>query len=43
MGYYENPREATLSDLAETLDVDPATVGKHLRTIESKVFQQYIP
>ncbi|WP_436936058.1 helix-turn-helix domain-containing protein [Halovenus marina] len=43
MGYYENPREATLSDLAETLDVDPATVGKHLRTIESKVLKQYIP
>jgi predicted DNA binding protein len=43
LGYYENPREATLADLAAELDVDPATVGKHLRTVESKVFAEYVP
>ena len=41
-GYYENPREATLADLATELDIDRATVGKHLRIIESKVFAEYM-
>lgn len=41
-GYYENPREATLADLASELAIDRGTVGKHLRTIESKVFAEYV-
>ena len=43
MGYYETPRDATLSDIATTLDVDHGTVGRHIRTIESKVFRKYVP
>lgn len=39
-GYYENPRKATHRDVAAELDVEPATVGKHLRIAESKVFSQ---
>lgn len=40
-GYYQTPREATLADLATVLQIDPATVGKHLRSIESKVFASF--
>ena len=40
-GYYENPREATQADLAETLSLSPGTVGDHLRTIEAHVFSQH--
>ena len=41
-GYYETPRESTLDDLGAALDIDPATVGKHLRTVESKVFAEFV-
>ncbi|QLH76691.1 helix-turn-helix domain-containing protein [Halosimplex rubrum] len=41
-GYYENPREATHDDLAADLDVSPATVGEHLRKIESRVFSGFV-
>jgi len=43
LGYYETPREATLADLGGALDVDPGTVGKHLRAVESKVFAEFVP
>lgn len=43
MGYYENPRQATLSDIAAELDIDHGTVGRHIRSIESKVFDRYVP
>lgn len=42
-GYYDTPRSATLADLGEGLDVTPATVGRHLRTIEAKVFSRFLP
>ena len=40
-GYYDAPRRATQADVAERLDVSPATVGEHLR-IESRVFSGFI-
>lgn len=40
LGYYENPREATHEDVATELDVEPGTVGKHLRIAESKLFSR---
>lgn len=43
MGYYENPRGATLEEIATELDIDHGTVGRHTRAIESKVFAKYIP
>ncbi len=36
-GYYEDPREVTQEDLAAELDISTATVGEHLRKIESAV------
>ncbi|WP_436926819.1 helix-turn-helix domain-containing protein [Halosimplex amylolyticum] len=41
-GYYDAPRRATHADLAERLDVSPATVGEHLRKIESRVFSGFV-
>jgi hypothetical protein len=43
LGYYETPREATHEDVAGELDVEAGTVGKHLRSIESRVFAAYVP
>lgn len=42
-GYYEAPRRATHEDVAAELDVSPATVGEHLRKIESRVFSGFVP
>ena len=42
-GYYDAPRQATHSDIAATLDLSPATVGEHLRKIESRVFSGFVP
>ncbi|WP_167837495.1 helix-turn-helix domain-containing protein [Halosimplex halophilum] len=41
-GYYENPRETTQEGLAEELGVSPATVGEHLRKIESRVLSGFV-
>jgi predicted DNA binding protein len=42
LGYYETPREATLEDLGAALGVDPGTVGRHLRAVESTVFAEFV-
>lgn len=42
LGYYENPRAATHEDVAERVGVEPGTVGKHLRNVESRVFSEYV-
>jgi predicted DNA binding protein len=42
LGYYETPRQATHEDIADTLDVESATVGKHLRRVEATVFEKYV-
>lgn len=36
-GYYDDPRTATQSTIAERLDITTATVGEHLRKIEARV------
>lgn len=41
-GYYENPRRTTHEEIADVVGVEPGTVGKHLRNIESKVFSKYV-
>ncbi len=42
-GYYREPREATLADLAEELDVAAGTVGEHLRKIEAELLTSVVP
>lgn len=42
MGYYESPRGATLEEIADELDLGHGTVGRHIRAIESKVFEKYV-
>lgn len=39
-GYYEIPRQTDQEALGELFDVEPQTVGEHLRKIESKVIKQ---
>lgn len=43
LGYYEDPRQVTLEDIAAELGIDHGTVGRHIRAIESKVFSKYVP
>jgi len=41
-GYYNLPRETTQADIADRVDIAPATVGEHLQKIESKVFRTFL-
>ncbi|MFB9807070.1 helix-turn-helix domain-containing protein [Haladaptatus pallidirubidus] len=36
-GYYEVPRQATIGDIADALELSQATVGEHLQKIEARV------
>jgi predicted DNA binding protein len=36
-GYYESPRKATLSEVAENATVNLSTIGDHLRRTEAKI------
>lgn len=38
-GYYEDPRETSLSDLAEILDISPSAVSQRLNTVEHKLIR----
>ncbi len=42
-GYYEEPRRVGYRELAEELDLSPATVGEHLRKAEAKVLGSIVP
>jgi predicted DNA binding protein len=41
-GYYEEPREATIADVAERLDCAQSTVAEHLRKAESTLVRHEI-
>lgn len=43
LGYFDVPRQATHSDIAERLDCSVGTVGEHLQKIESRVFSHLRP
>ncbi|KTG08924.1 DNA-binding protein [Haloprofundus marisrubri] len=43
LGYYDVPRGATHSDIADRLGCSVATVGEHLQKIESRVFDYIRP
>lgn len=42
-GYYESPRQANQQAIADQLGVSKATVGEHLRKIESTVMKDILP
>lgn len=41
-GYYEEPRNVTYGDIADTLGITTATVGEHLRKIEGKLIREIL-
>lgn len=41
-GYYEVPRETTISDIAEEVGLSQATVGEHLQKIEATVLSRLV-
>ncbi|QIB75817.1 helix-turn-helix domain-containing protein [Halogeometricum borinquense] len=42
LGYYNEPRQATLEDIGEVVGIAPATVGEHLRKVEECVFSEIV-
>lgn len=42
VGYYEVPREATRTDVADRLDCAPSTASEHLRKAERRVVRTYL-
>lgn len=42
VGYYREPREATLAEVADALGVAPSTAGEHLRKAEERVFTELV-
>lgn len=43
LGYYEEPRRVTYTDIAEELDCTATTVGEHLRKVEATVLREIAP
>lgn len=39
IGYYDDPRRATVADIATELGISQATVSEHLRKLEARVFR----
>lgn len=42
LGYYNEPRQASLEDIAEVIGISPGTVGEHLRKAEERVFTELV-
>ncbi|GAA0521123.1 helix-turn-helix domain-containing protein [Halorubrum aquaticum] len=42
LGYYNEPRQASLEDISEVVGITPGTVGEHLRKVEERVFNEII-
>jgi len=42
LGYYSEPRQASLEDIGEVVGVSPGTVGEHLRKAEERVFTELV-
>jgi DNA-binding CsgD family transcriptional regulator len=43
LGFYEIPREASTADVADELDLDPATVSEHLQRAERNILARELP
>jgi len=42
LGYYREPRRASLEDIGEVVGISPGTVGEHLRKAEERVFTELV-
>ncbi|ADJ17025.1 helix-turn-helix domain-containing protein [Halalkalicoccus jeotgali] len=42
LGYYCEPRQASLEDIGEVIGISPGTVGEHLRKAEKRVFTELV-
>jgi len=42
LGYYREPRQASLEDISEIVGISPGTVGEHLRKAEERVFSELV-
>lgn len=42
IGYYEVPRCATLSDIADEMELSVATAGEHLQKIEARILSEIV-
>lgn len=41
-GYFEVPRESTLAEVAETLDVDPSSASETIRRAANRVVEEFL-
>ncbi len=42
LGYYSEPRRASLENVGAAVGVSPGTVGEHLRKVEARVFREMV-
>ncbi|WP_311172287.1 helix-turn-helix domain-containing protein [Halobellus ordinarius] len=42
LGYYTEPRQASLEEIGEAVGISPGTVGEHLRKVEERVFREIV-
>jgi hypothetical protein len=42
LGYYSEPRRASLDDISDAIGIAAGTVGEHLRKIEQRVFSEIV-
>ena len=42
LGYYSEPRQASLKEIADAMGISSATVGEHLRKVEERVFSELV-
>ncbi|WP_336338303.1 helix-turn-helix domain-containing protein [Haloarcula brevis] len=42
LGYYHEPRQASLADVSDVVGIAPGTVGEHLRKVEERVFGELV-
>lgn len=42
LGYYSEPRQASLEEIGEVVGISPGTVGEHLRKVEERVFTELV-
>ena len=42
LGYYTEPRQASLEEVGDAIGISPGTVGEHLRKVEERVFSEIV-